>query len=251
MLNNAARQVIESGALAHLVTVNEDGSPQLAVVWVGLDGDELVSAHLGSAAEAAQHPQGPSCGALLRGRGRQRHRDAQLPRGPWPGPDHRRRRTRAVEPSGADVCGARDDVPSHAEPATGFRRPHHDRTRWWHGALVRTGPPSTGADDDVKCEPRPAPRTVSGCSQTTTNPQWQGRTRGPSGSTPDDAPLDIRAYRRLTSSSACASWQRPTSCRPSIRTLWRSGERPRESTRASKNHGVRSGARRCWPTIAR
>jgi len=35
MLNDAARQVIASGALAHLVTVNEDGSPQLAVVWVG------------------------------------------------------------------------------------------------------------------------------------------------------------------------------------------------------------------------
>ncbi len=46
MLNDAARRVIESGALAHVVTVNEDGSPQLAVAWVGLDGDELVSAHL-------------------------------------------------------------------------------------------------------------------------------------------------------------------------------------------------------------
>jgi PPOX class probable F420-dependent enzyme len=46
MLNHAARQVVASGALAHLVTVNEDGSPQVAVVWAGLDGDELVSAHL-------------------------------------------------------------------------------------------------------------------------------------------------------------------------------------------------------------
>jgi len=46
MLNNAARAVIESGALAHFATINEDGSPQVAVVWVGLDGDELVSAHL-------------------------------------------------------------------------------------------------------------------------------------------------------------------------------------------------------------
>ena len=46
MLNAAARAVIESGALAHLVTINEDGSPQVTVVWVGLDGDELVSAHL-------------------------------------------------------------------------------------------------------------------------------------------------------------------------------------------------------------
>jgi PPOX class probable F420-dependent enzyme len=45
-LNAAARSVIDHGALAHLVTVNEDGSPQVSVVWVGLDGDELVAAHL-------------------------------------------------------------------------------------------------------------------------------------------------------------------------------------------------------------
>jgi PPOX class probable F420-dependent enzyme len=46
LLNQAARDLIESGALAHLVTLNEDGSPQVSVVWVGLDGDELVSGHL-------------------------------------------------------------------------------------------------------------------------------------------------------------------------------------------------------------
>ncbi len=45
-LNAAARQLIESGALAHLVTLNEDGSPQVAVVWVGIDGDDLVAGHL-------------------------------------------------------------------------------------------------------------------------------------------------------------------------------------------------------------
>ena len=46
VLNGAARRLIESGALAHLVTINDDGSPQVSVVWVGLDGDELVAAHL-------------------------------------------------------------------------------------------------------------------------------------------------------------------------------------------------------------
>ena len=46
MLPDAARELIESGALAHLVTLNEDGSPQVTCIWVGLDGDELVSAHL-------------------------------------------------------------------------------------------------------------------------------------------------------------------------------------------------------------
>lgn len=45
-LNEAARALIESGALAHLVTVDDDGGPHVAVVWVGLDGDELVSGHL-------------------------------------------------------------------------------------------------------------------------------------------------------------------------------------------------------------
>jgi PPOX class probable F420-dependent enzyme len=32
--------------LAHLVTLNPDGGPQVTVVWVGLDGDEIVAAHL-------------------------------------------------------------------------------------------------------------------------------------------------------------------------------------------------------------
>lgn len=46
VLNEAARDLIGSGALAHLVTLDPDGSPQVSVVWVGVDGDELVAAHL-------------------------------------------------------------------------------------------------------------------------------------------------------------------------------------------------------------
>jgi PPOX class probable F420-dependent enzyme len=45
-LSPAARALLESDALAHLVTLDDDGSPQVALVWVGLDGDEIVSAHL-------------------------------------------------------------------------------------------------------------------------------------------------------------------------------------------------------------
>jgi PPOX class probable F420-dependent enzyme len=45
-LNTAARNLIESGALAHLATINEDGTPQVSIIWVGLDGDQLVAAHL-------------------------------------------------------------------------------------------------------------------------------------------------------------------------------------------------------------
>ena len=45
-LPESARALIESGRLAHLVTLGRDGAPQVSCVWVGLDGDELVSAHL-------------------------------------------------------------------------------------------------------------------------------------------------------------------------------------------------------------
>jgi PPOX class probable F420-dependent enzyme len=45
-LTSPTRALLESDALAHLVTLNPDGSPQVSCVWVGLDGDEIVTAHL-------------------------------------------------------------------------------------------------------------------------------------------------------------------------------------------------------------
>jgi PPOX class probable F420-dependent enzyme len=42
-----ARAILEGDALAHLVTVNDDGSPQVSCVWVGLEDDEIVFASLG------------------------------------------------------------------------------------------------------------------------------------------------------------------------------------------------------------
>jgi len=46
VLPESARAVLESDGLAHLVTINPDGSPQVSIVWVGLDGGDIVSAHL-------------------------------------------------------------------------------------------------------------------------------------------------------------------------------------------------------------
>ncbi|HUF39212.1 MAG TPA: PPOX class F420-dependent oxidoreductase [Anaerolineales bacterium] len=40
------RALIESGSPAHLVTLNGDGSPQVTLVWIGLEGDEIVSGHI-------------------------------------------------------------------------------------------------------------------------------------------------------------------------------------------------------------
>ncbi|MFY9585892.1 MAG: PPOX class F420-dependent oxidoreductase [Actinomycetota bacterium] len=42
MLPESAKEVIRSGRLAHLVTLDPDGSPQVTLAWVGLDGDDVV-----------------------------------------------------------------------------------------------------------------------------------------------------------------------------------------------------------------
>jgi PPOX class probable F420-dependent enzyme len=47
LLTTEVREALTSGRLAHLVTINRDGSPQLTVVWVDVDGDEIVSGHFG------------------------------------------------------------------------------------------------------------------------------------------------------------------------------------------------------------
>jgi len=46
ILNDKVRKALTAGNLAHLVTLNNDGSPQVSIVWVGLDGDEIVCGHL-------------------------------------------------------------------------------------------------------------------------------------------------------------------------------------------------------------
>jgi len=46
-LPDSLHSLIESGPMAHLTTINADGSPQVSVVWIGLDGDDVVSGHLG------------------------------------------------------------------------------------------------------------------------------------------------------------------------------------------------------------
>ena len=54
-LPEAARELIESGALGHLVTLGPDGSPQVTCIWVGLDGDKLVSGHLAASQRKLQN----------------------------------------------------------------------------------------------------------------------------------------------------------------------------------------------------
>jgi PPOX class probable F420-dependent enzyme len=45
-LPDSAKEIIRSGALGHLVTRGRDGAPQITCVWVAVDGDDLLTAHL-------------------------------------------------------------------------------------------------------------------------------------------------------------------------------------------------------------
>jgi PPOX class probable F420-dependent enzyme len=47
LISDEARALVESSALAHLVTLEADGRPQMSCVWVGMDGDDIVFASLG------------------------------------------------------------------------------------------------------------------------------------------------------------------------------------------------------------
>jgi nitroimidazol reductase NimA-like FMN-containing flavoprotein (pyridoxamine 5'-phosphate oxidase superfamily) len=45
-LADSARELIRAGTLGHLVTSGRDGAPQVTCVWVAVEGDDLVTAHL-------------------------------------------------------------------------------------------------------------------------------------------------------------------------------------------------------------
>jgi len=40
------RALVDAGALTHLSTINPDGSPHVNLIWIGLDGDQIVSGHM-------------------------------------------------------------------------------------------------------------------------------------------------------------------------------------------------------------
>ena len=42
----SVRELIAKAPLAHLTTLNSDGSPQVTVIWVGIENEEFVIAHL-------------------------------------------------------------------------------------------------------------------------------------------------------------------------------------------------------------
>jgi PPOX class probable F420-dependent enzyme len=69
LIPDTARTVIESDALAHLVTIAPDGGPQVSVVWVGLDGDDIVFASLGPRRKLDNIERDPRVSLSLEGTG--------------------------------------------------------------------------------------------------------------------------------------------------------------------------------------
>jgi len=47
MIPDNVRELIATGPLAHLTTINPDGGPQVSVVWIGIEDDEFVCGHMG------------------------------------------------------------------------------------------------------------------------------------------------------------------------------------------------------------
>lgn len=48
ILTDDVRSALTAGHLGHLVTVNPDGSPQVSIVWIGLEDEDIVVGHMGS-----------------------------------------------------------------------------------------------------------------------------------------------------------------------------------------------------------
>ena len=69
-ISPAIRELIDSGPLAHLTTLNSDGSPQVAVVGVGVDGNEFVTAHTGEWQKVKNIRKDPRVAFSLLGRGK-------------------------------------------------------------------------------------------------------------------------------------------------------------------------------------
>jgi PPOX class probable F420-dependent enzyme len=59
LLTDDVRAAVTAGHLAHLTTIDPDGSPQISLVWVGIEDDELVIGHLGSGRKIANLARDP------------------------------------------------------------------------------------------------------------------------------------------------------------------------------------------------
>ncbi|MBI3927579.1 MAG: pyridoxamine 5'-phosphate oxidase family protein [Armatimonadetes bacterium] len=73
ILPESARAVIARAPLAHVITLNRDGTPQVTVVWVDLQGDEFLVAHLGQGQKLKNLRRDPRVAPFDADRRKERH----------------------------------------------------------------------------------------------------------------------------------------------------------------------------------
>ena len=66
----SVRALMTTGPQAHLTTLNPDGSPQVTMVWVGLEDDEFVMGHLGVWHKVKNIRRDPRVALTLLGQGK-------------------------------------------------------------------------------------------------------------------------------------------------------------------------------------
>ncbi len=134
LLTPEVRAALTAGHLAHLVTLEADGTPHVTIVWVGLDGDEIVAGHLGLHHKVRNMQADPRVALSLETGGRTEHGLDQYLVVNGRGAHHRGRRARAAAAPRPRVPRARRGVPAVPRPA---RRVHHPD----HGRVARRGGP--------------------------------------------------------------------------------------------------------------
>jgi PPOX class probable F420-dependent enzyme len=128
-LSDAAHELLESGAVATVATLNADGSPHLSVAWVGVEGGEIVFGTLDDQRKLRNLRRYPRIALTV-------HSDrinawglrqylvidgtARIAGGPRAG---------APAAARADLHRSRRDLPGHARPASGLRDSSPRRTR--------------------------------------------------------------------------------------------------------------------------
>jgi PPOX class probable F420-dependent enzyme len=64
-----ARALVEGSGLAHLVTLEPDGRPQISCVWVGMEGDDIVFSSLGPRRKLDNLARDPRVALSIEGEG--------------------------------------------------------------------------------------------------------------------------------------------------------------------------------------
>jgi PPOX class probable F420-dependent enzyme len=70
LLSEEVRAVVTAGRLGHLVTLDPDGSPQVSLVWVGIDGDQIVSGHMSAWRKVRNVQRDPRVALTIEAEGR-------------------------------------------------------------------------------------------------------------------------------------------------------------------------------------